>query len=164
MLCEAENFIVYLVSCLGCCLLTIHDLPHDHHHSHLLSLHQESLLGGLQDLIDLQRNHILLPLPFGFSGSSTDTEREMWSVQCNTGNMSQHQTYLGELTEVFINPPPWLAFHILNTLVKLESFLKISINSDGRSALTNRQAGSRAASISQLHFRRERDWSRKHWK
>ena len=103
----------YLVGCLGCSLLAVHDLPNNHHHTNLLSFHQESLLRGLQDLVDLQGDHILLSLPLGFSGSSIDTEREKLSFI----KMLKHPTNLGELTEVFINPPPWFAFHILNNSV-----------------------------------------------
>ena len=115
-----QNY-VYPVRCLGCCLLTFYDLPHNHHHPDLLPFHQESLLWGLQNLVDLQGDNILLPLPFGFSGSSTDTEI-IFNVTTSHNTKDQnvvlkYSTNLGELTEVFINPPPWVApaFHILNT-------------------------------------------------
>ena len=53
---------------------------------------------------------------FLYSGKmiyNTDTEREKLSFI----KMLKHPTNLGELTEVFINPPPWFAFHMLNNSV-----------------------------------------------
>ena len=43
----------YPVCSLGCCLLTAHNLPNHDHHANLGALNSEPLLGGVEDLTDL---------------------------------------------------------------------------------------------------------------
>ena len=62
-----KSFLTHPVSCLGGGLLAVGDLAHHQHHPDLLPLHREALLGGLENLLDLDGNNVLLPLCLGFS-------------------------------------------------------------------------------------------------
>ena len=99
-------------------LLACDDLANEQHHADLAPLHREAFLRGVQDLADLDRDNVLLLLRLPFSGATAHTEEEKSNKTFKT-EIRNHEdkkrnhlkaidisTNLGELTVLFMKPPP----------------------------------------------------------